>query len=619
MFYGIIQEDLSHDLANELLGRMGQIGGDSPAIQILPNFAVAFEPSNKTACYEDKPSGIQVCFHGTLFNGHEIEEMLRQAEHNREFRSNAELIFRSYAAFQREGLKHLNGAFLLVIHDPQFGTFIARDQIGLEPLYYYWQAGRLLFADSPRFILNYPDVRREIEPMALYRYLLFNYIPGEISIYKDIRKLRAGHVLSVSEGRLSRHAYWRLSFADVSSRSEAEISEELLARMREAVRIRLGADDKSAGVLLSGGMDSSTVVQLMRPMTEQTIHSFSFRCQGKSFDESRYAQIIADACHTEHHLVEYGPESVLLIDEMVGQMDEPFCDIGIEIATHLLGRQLDNRAQIVFTGDGGDELFAGHPVYLADRTAAQFDRLPEFIQNPITALCRLLPDSDSKKNLLIKAKRFAYSAQFPKALHSNRWRIYYKPDEISGLATPAFKAQIGGLDPLGEIRDLYREADGRDALSTTLYGDYHTVVEFYLARLRLLRQFGVEGRCPLLDPGLASFAATIPSELKIKNGQQTKYILHRTMEGILPDAIVHRKVKLGHSVPFKNWIRDSETVQGLIREVLSERSIRSRGMFEAPVIQTMLEQHLKKTHNHSHRLWALVVLELWMQKQGISG
>lgn len=617
MIYGIAQEDRTNSIRSGI-GQMRRIAGHPATVLDFQNLGVAFDPddheSGRTTVHEDRESGIAVVFYGTLFNVHEIETSSGSSGRVPRPRSHAERVFRLYQQFRIDGIGRLNGGFLCIIQDPDAGTFIARDQIGIEPLYYHLQDGRLVFGNTPGPLFNHPDIRKEIEPFALYRYLLFNYIPGETSIFKGIRKLRPGHLLTLKDGRFSGRPYWRLSFAGTASAGEEEISGELLNRMREAVRIRMGTDDAPSGVLLSGGMDSSTVVQIMRGMSDRDIHSFSFRCRGKSFDESRYAEIMSGACDTRHRLVEYGPESVLLIDEMVGRMDEPFCDIGIEIATYLLGREMGDGVRIVLTGDGGDELFAGHPVYLADRTASKFEKLPARIRRPVTAFCQTLPDTDRKKSLTVKAKRFAYSLGFSPDLYSNRWRIYYSPDEISGLATPAFAGRIADLDPLAEIRDLYREADGPDALSRSLYGDYHTVVQFYLGRLRLLRYFGVEGRFPLLDPGLAAFAATIPSALKIKKGGEMKYILHRTMEGILPDAIVHRKDKLGHSVPFKNWIRDAETVQGLIRDVLSEESVRERGLFNAPVIRSMIGQHLRKTHNHSHRLWALVVLELWMRK-----
>jgi len=213
--------------------------------------------------------------------------------------------------------------------------------------------------------------------------------------------------------------------------------------------------------------------------------------------------------------------------------------------------------------------------------------------------------------LPVKAKRFSYSCKFPASLYSNRWRIYYTPEELQKLCLPDLRQRVNGFNPYRELLEIYQEADGKDRLSITLYGDYYSVVNFYLRRMELIRHFGVEGRMPLLDYRLVEYTARIPSALKISKNGETKVILHKVMAGELPDEIVFRKDKLGHSVPMKNWMRESVAIQRLFKEYLSSEIVRRRGLFDPAVMARMMDEHQRKVHNHSHRLWSLLVLELW--------
>jgi len=324
-------------------------------------------------------------------------------------------------------------------------------------------------------------------------------------------------------------------------------------------------------------MDSSTVVGLMRPMVEGDIHTFSFRCRGKSFDESHWARLMSERYNTRHHEVPYEAGDIDRIIEVVNISEEPFSDIGIEVASYLLAEKAGGTVDYVLTGDGGDELFAGHPVYLADKMASKFERVPGFIRQPLTRVLQHLPDTDAKKSLVVKAKRFSYSASFPADLFSNRWRIYYTEDELRKLLNPEWHVLMDKTNPLEDIRSLYDEADGADFLSKTLYGDYYTVVGFYLRRMELVRKFGLEGRFPR----------------------------------VLPDEIVFRKDKLGHSVPFKNWLRDVPVVKNLVQENLSAEALKKRGIFNPEFVDKLYRRHMSKADNNSHRLWALLVFELW--------
>jgi asparagine synthase (glutamine-hydrolysing) len=388
---------------------------------------------------------------------------------------------------------------------------------------------------------------------------------------------------------------------------------ELLRLTRDAIRIRTQETASDPGAFLSGGMDSSSVVGLLSGHTERPIHTFSFRCEGKYVDESYYARVMADHYKTRHNEIPFTADELMNFEKMAEWMDEPLCDIGVELGSFIMGRAAQGQVQYILTGDGGDELYAGHPVYLADQMAAAFDKIPAPLRVGILGIAGLLPDSDKKKSLLVKARRFAYSYNFPAELLSNRWRIYYTGAELAQLCNPEVVRQFGDLDSYRDITDLYADADGSDHLSRALYGDYQTLVHFHVDRLRLTRAWGIEARFPLHDYRLVEFSATIPSALKIRNGQ-VKYIQHEALAGVLPDEIVFRKNKMGHNVPMKNWMRETTVFRDLMNDVLSETAVKRRGIFNASFVKQMLDLHLRKKKDYSHRLYALVILELWLKK-----
>ncbi len=553
----------------------------------------------------------------------------------------AQTILRAYQSAGENGFKHLNGQFAAAIWDSTQNKFLlVRDHLGFEPLFYYWDGQTLIFNSFLRDLIRHENVRRDFNHRAIRNYLLFNYNPGLETFIQNVRKVRPGHVLVLENGKVEERRYWRLSYntsgntpPSPPSRGGMEVGSkggtledykaELLRLTRDAIRIRTQETASDPGAFLSGGMDSSSVVGLLSGLTERPIHTFSFRCEGKYVDESYYARVMANHYKTRHNEIPFTADELLNFEKMAEWMDEPLCDIGVELGSFIMGRAAQGHVQYILTGDGGDELYAGHPVYLADQMAAAFDKIPAPLRAGVLGIAGLLPDSDKKKSLLVKARRFAYSYGFPAELLSNRWRIYYTGAELARLCTPEVVQQFGDLDSYRDITDLYADADGPDHLSRALYGDYQTLVHFHVDRLRLTRAWGIEARFPLHDYRLVEFSATIPSALKIRppasglwraGNSQVKYIQHEALAGVLPDEIVFRKNKMGHNVPMKNWMRETTVFRDLMNDVLSETAVKRRGMFNAPFVKQMLDLHLRKKKDYSHRLYALVILELWLKK-----
>ena len=538
-------------------------------------------------------------------------ELYGQAESGPAGGQDAARLWGRYLQGGADGFKSLNGPFTLSLWDDSRRTgVLAGDPMGVLPVYYGTVDRGVVFASIPELVLQLMREPAVMDTSALLKYLMFCYNPGFQTLYRGVRRLRPGDFLEFKEGRATCRPFWRLSFDPKEPGSEKDLADEVRGRMAEAVRIR--AEKKTrTGVFLSGGLDSSSVVSLLSKEKTDTLHTFSFRCLGQSFDESHYARKVADAIGTRHTLVEYRPEDIPLVADLVMHQDEPFCDAGINVATFLLGRAACGTVDDLFTGDGGDELFAGHPVYAADRAAALFRFVPGFIRSPVFSLGRRLGDSDRKKDWKVKVKRFSTSWAFPEALGTHRWRAYYQPSDLRRLLAPECWTEGSGGTAFEDILQFNRELESPDPLAHSLYTDYLTAVHFYLRRMGLVRSFGIRPKFPLLDPGLAEFCAAIPSRFKMRGMAGAKHIEKRAVESLLPAEIVHRKDKLGHSIPLKNWLRDNAKVREFMGDLLSEETIRRRGIFRPERIREMVREHDEKRENHAHRLWALMVLELW--------
>lgn len=557
---------------------------------------------------------IVVISSGTIYNRSELAPSLGLPAARESRTGDADLLLKLYTTQGEKLVSPLNGTFACLIYDEhQEKLLLLRDRFGVEPLYYTRQPGYLAFSSSINGILQLTGQEKQLNHEAVAKFLLFNYNPGLDSLISGIQRLPAAHFLRQPfAGESTSHRYWQLDFSP-SRGSEEEISHELLGHLRRSVSTCLG-ESSSAGVFLSGGMDSSTILALSAEKGTSALSTFSYRCKAASFDESQYARAMSEFVRSSHHESEYGSDDVLLMPEVVRAMNEPFCDVGINIATYLLGREASRTdISLLMTGDGGDELFAGHPVYEADKIANYVDGVPGILIQPLLALFKMLPDSDQKKSLPVKLKRFSESLAYPRELLSHRWRIYYDDKDLHELASDNFAGTLNWSNLIADIVSINNEIQGPDLLSRCLYSDYQTAVDFYLRRNDLIRRFGLEVRCPLLDHKLVEFCASMPSSLKIKGWFDTKYIFKKTMEGILPDTIIYRKDKLGHSIPLKNWIREDRQVREMILDHVSEAVIKKRGLFKEKFITGLVNDHLAKRRNNSHRLWTLAVLEMWFQ------
>ena len=610
MFLGMFGKSLVHQFKYQALKRMknemegGKLLFDSEVVCIYCDDSDM--PKKKVGLWVSKDKTKGCVWEGEIYNWSAIKTGGKEL-------NEAERIWRGYKDKGPEFLERLNGAFGIMIWDSRENDcIVARDKLGIYPIYYSLRQGNMVCGSKLSPVADLLQHKRELDMSAIVKYLVFCYNPGIQTFYKNVLRLRPGYFLKVTAGGTRVHSYWQLNFKPLEKVGEEELEREIRDRLAEAVRIRVDPDLRT-GAFLSGGLDSSSVVSLLHREGKSDLSTFSFRCRGESFDESHYAKIVAETFGMDHSVVEYTPEDVCLSVEMVRMMDEPFCDVGINVATYLLAREVKGKVDDLFTGDGGDELFAGHPVYVADKVARIFRWIPSFIRQPVFGLGRMLPDSEKKKDWKVKIKRFSQSYAFPMALGTHRWRAYYQPGELEKLIVP----QHWDGDKFGEeFNDMIAfnlEGEHFDELGRSLYSDYQTVVQFYLRRMEIVRSMGMSPKFPMLDPELVQFCASVPSDWKIRGFSDTKYIEKKAVKPLLPEAIVMRKDKLGHSIPLKNWMRDNLKVREFMLDLLSESRLRKRGFFQPSIVNRMIEAHLDRRQNNSHRLWALMILELWMQ------
>jgi asparagine synthase (glutamine-hydrolysing) len=533
-------------------------------------------------------------------------------------RLSAAQLLRDLAATGLARLREVEGQFAIAWWDARRGILtLIRDHFGIEPLCYAIQDRQLVFGSFGRDVAAAMPRPPGLSMQGLVEYLTHCYLPGDTTLFDGVMRVPGGSAVEFNAASGTRRvsSWYRLSFADPVPPNEADIAARYRELLEAAVVRRL--NDDRTGVLLSGGMDSSSAVTFARRHMTGPISSFSFRCAGAGFDESGFARQLAAELGTQHTEVEYGEPEALAAVASVGAMDMPFCDIGIEIGTWLLSQAAGPRVDYLLTGDGGDEIWASHPVYAAQKIMRWYDRTP--IPRPLRAAlvraCSLVKDSDQKRNLAVVLKRILPEASYPDGLRHYRWRMYYTLGGLRSLLTPQLAANLGEVDPFAAVAESFSQYQGPDdGISACLYSDYRTVSSFYFSRLYLARSFGLEARLPFYDRDLVEFGARIPLHLKLEGIERTKRLFRVAMEGILPDIINHRRDKMGNSVPFKNWLRQDGPLSRLVRETLTGEEFLNRGLVRRESVVRLLDEHRQRRHNHSHRIWALFVLEQWFRK-----
>ncbi len=474
---------------------------------------------------------------------------------------------------------------------------LARDRLGIKPLYYAECANRLLFASELKALLEVEDVARRLDWSAVSHFFASLTTPGAQSLVAGVRKLEPGHMLVAGPDRPVRvERYWDVRFEPDYSRSESFFVERLRELLDESVRLHL-VSDVPVGAFLSGGVDSGAVVACMSKLGREPVKTFSIGFTEHDYDELTHARLVARTFGTDHRELVLEPDALDLIEEICWHLDEPLGDPSV-IPTYMVSKLAADSVTVVLSGDGGDELFAGYDKYVVEERERR--REPPAPARWLAAqIAAAMPDGMRGRNFL----RHLSLAGTTRYLDAT---TLFRRDDHGRLFRPEARALVARHDPWAEKRERLSRVH-RHWLSALQYAD----LKGYLPRDiltkvdRMSMAHSIEARVPLLDHPLVEFAATIPPELQLRNGT-TKYVFKRALEGILPEPILSRP-KHGFAVPLAAWFRGG--LAGFVRDLLLSKASRDRGILDPAAIERLLALHQRR--NLDFQLWSLITFELW--------
>ena len=552
---------------------------------------------------------VWVVFNGEIYNYRDLRRRLEGAGHSFRTKSDTETILHLYEDEGTDAFQHLRGMFALAIWDAgRRQLVLARDRLGKKPLVYRHEAGRLLFASELKALLEVPGMPREIDPAAIDEYLTYQYVPHPGTILRGFRKLPPASYAVFRDGQLTVAEYWRPDFSREFARPAALYADQLRERLTAAVETRLQSD-VPLGAFLSGGIDSSIVVALMRRLTEQPVKTFSIGFAAPEYDETSYAREVAEHLGTDHHEFRVEPNALDVLPKLAWHYDEPFGDSSA-IPTYYVSRMTREHVTVALTGDGGDELFAGYPRYRAVRIGQWFDRLPRSVRRVAAGnYWQHLPAGSRQKCVRRRFKRLTAALRLSPQRRYMDWIAIFGESRRAELYTDEFVARLPDADPFDFLAAAFERARGRDSVTAASLADLVTYLPCDLMTKVDIASMahGLECRQPFLDHEVVELAAGMPLKLKFR-GLRGKRILQRAFGDLLPRRI-WRRPKMGFGVPLDRWFRHD--LKDYVRQVLLDPSTLARGYFRPAAVAQLVEEHQSGRFDHSYRLYALLSLELW--------
>jgi asparagine synthase (glutamine-hydrolysing) len=554
---------------------------------------------------------IWIIFNGEIYNYQELRAGLLQRGHIFKTNTDTEVIVHLYEEFGPACLDKLRGMFGFAIWDGRTGTlFIARDRVGIKPLYYCLTESSLVFASEIKAILADPSIDREIAPELIDRFLTFLYVPGEETLLKGIRKLAPGHYLLARDGQITIRQYWDLQFTESFDGKSAEQAEkELLALLAETVGLHMIAD-VPVGVLLSGGVDSTGVLSLAVNETGKRISSFTVGFSGEQVtDERPYARLAAEKYGTDHHELTITPEDfAAFLPDYVWYMEEPVCEPPA-VALYYVSKLARKYVTVLLSGEGGDEAFAGYSNY---RNLLWLERLKRGGSLLNSALAGGMSVADSGFGLT-KFRKYIplMTERFPDYYFSRTSNPHLTTGNGLGTVYSAdFQSAVDRERSVQPVRMLQARMRGKDILHTMLYIDTKTWLpdDLLIKADKMTMANSIELRVPLLDHKVLEFAASLPPWQKV-SGRNTKYILKRALSQQIPSEIRNRK-KAGFPVPYASWMR--RELKGLVRDVLLDSKSIERGYFRRDAVEKLLHAN-SSGQDFSKEIFSLLSLELWQR------
>ena len=546
---------------------------------------------------------VWVVFNGEIYNYRELRGLLTRRGHVFRTASDTETIVHLYEDFGSKAVGYLAGMFAFAIWDERRRQLLlARDRLGIKPLYYAEINGDLVFASELKPILQLPDVGRRLSWVGMSHLFTFLATAPSHSIVDGVRKLEPARIAVAAPGRgLRIERYWDVVFAPDEQAPEPELVERLRLLLTAAVA-RHQISDVPVGAFLSGGIDSSAVVAAMARLSPDNVKTFSIGFVENGYDELAYAHRVAKTFHTDHHELILKPDAVQVIEDLAWYLDEPFGDTSA-IATYIVSKLAAEHVKVVLTGDGGDELFAGYDKYLVEQRERTYDRVPSVIRKMMAAVGHVMPEGMPGRRFL---RHLALDGS-RRYLHAS---TVFHEDEIRKLFQGEALEQLSACEPWAESLSHLRK-QGCDWISAAQYCDLNNYLPLdVLTKVdRMTMAHSVEARPPLLDHHIVEFAAKVPTHLRLHGGT-TKYLFKQAMRGILPDEIIDRP-KHGFAVPLATWFRGE--LSAFARDLLLSARCRQRGLFNLRYLEQLLRLN-ERGRDVGLQLWTVVSFELWCQR-----
>ena len=622
---GLVYTDPERTPEREVIERMNAAirhrGPDSDGFYVRPGIAIAMrrlaivdlKTGDQPLSNED--GNVWIVFNGEIYNYPRLRPELEKRGHVFRTHSDTEAIVHLYEEYGIECVQHLRGMFAFAIWDErQRRLFIARDRLGKKPLYYAEHDGALLFGSELKCLLQYPHFPRDVDLTALHHYLTLQYVPDPLSALRDARKLPPAHRLIWESGTVSIDRYWELPYEPKWTTPEPELREQVRAKISEAVEIRL-MSDVPLGAHLSGGIDSAVVVGLMAGMSNRPVKTFSIGFQEAAFNELDHARAVAEKFRTEHHEFIVEPKALEVLPQLVDHFDEPFADAAA-IPTWYLAEMTRQHVTVELNGDGGDEAFGGYQRYYADPVADLYRLVPKALRHGvIDRLLKAVPVQSGKPvetSIATALHHLTRAADLPVGASIVRWGSFFTEAEKTALYTDEMRQSLNAKPSHLLLEDTFRRALASSRLDRTLSTDVQNYLPGALLPKvdRMTMAHSLEARSPFLDHEVMELSARLPESWKVQ-GRTTKRILRELYADLLPPTIT-RRGKMGFSVPLGLWFRGPLATP--MRDILLAPNARVFQYLRRGGIEELFAQNAAGRADHGKRLWALLNLEVWLQK-----
>jgi asparagine synthase (glutamine-hydrolysing) len=548
-------------------------------------------------------------YNGEVYNHRELRSELESRGHRFATNSDTEVVLHAFLEWDVDCFPRMRGMFALAIWcESRKRLVLARDRVGIKPLYFSRKGDDVYFSSELKGILHHPDIERRLSLEGLNCYLRVNYVPSPFTLIEGVEKLPPGHTLTWQRGRTTIEPYWRCPAATPPSKpwTLEAAKERLDFLLKESVKEHLVAD-VPVGIWASGGLDSSTILHYATQASSQRLKTFSITFKGRSFDEAAYINEVAEYYGTDHSETDLSTDSELqeAIRELAYYSDEPGADAGC-LPVWFLAKMSSQQVTVALSGEGADELFGGYLTYLASYYAQWARRVPASVRRAAIRGLGYWPVSDEKISFEYKLKRFLRGSLLPPDESHIFWNGTFSEEDKRAFLIPADPAPMARIlrnMPGGSGIDRYMRFDQQ----------YYLPDDILYKADRMSMAHSLEVRPPFLDHRIVEFAASLPQDFKL-HGSRLKFVLKELMKGKLPPAILRRK-KVGFDIPAHDWFRG--VLKPLLLDTVTEQAVKETGIFRWEGIQSIINRHMERRDSLGYHLWGLLILFLWIKRWNI--